>query len=231
MKQVFAIFCAVILMPGLNAHAWVGGPWSNNNSSPNGDDGVYEAVATTTNGMGIYRWGVFNQHLAFNNNSQNSTNIWFYRGITYFGQSFGIVNSALGLVNVIGNGSTNNTRTTSTLNPNTGVVGAGTVGLVGLPPSNGNVGFCNSSFKAKITAKAPVTRFKGSGIVSFTGAPDTELTTTSLTFTTVPSGTTVVETTRSTGGQSSDFPERGKSVKFKVIGSKASSFQGAGNNF
>lgn len=61
MKKIFAIFCAIILMPTLNCHAWVGGPFSNNSFfGENGDDGVYEASASGVNGIGLFRFVVGN---------------------------------------------------------------------------------------------------------------------------------------------------------------------------
>lgn len=224
MKQVFAVFCIIILMPSMSAHAWVGGPWSNNNAAPGGDDGTYEAVATATNGMGMYRWGVKNSggNLEFNAGSLSSSNLWYYRGISYFGQCFGTVNSVLGVVSVVGNGTNAFTKSTTTVDNSTNppTVLNLTIGIFG--SQGGNVFYCNSAFTAKFTSKVPVKRFKGSGTISFTGDMDTETTTTTLTYTSVPSGTTVVETTTSTGGESEDFPQRGKAVKFKVIGSQVS---------
>lgn len=56
MKKFFAVFSAICLIPGLNAYAWVGGPYSNNSfSDVGGDDGVYEAIGTAKNGIGMYR--------------------------------------------------------------------------------------------------------------------------------------------------------------------------------
>ena len=226
MKKAFAVFSALILMPGLNAHAWVGGPWSNDSYQHNGDDGVYEAVATATNGIGIYRWGVSNNggNLEFAAGSFASSNLWYYRGISYYGMCFGIVNSHLGVVSVVGNGTTDLLKSTTTVDADTGTVITVTIGLLGPDSStaSGNIAFCNSAFTAKISSKAPVKRFQGKGQVSFTGQPDTETTTTNLTYTTNPSGTTVTENTTSSGGESEEFPQRGKSVFFKVIGSQVS---------
>jgi len=62
MKKCFAVFCAVFLLPMFSAQAWIGGPFSDNSFfGENGDDGVYEAVATTQNGIGIYRIVVGNE--------------------------------------------------------------------------------------------------------------------------------------------------------------------------
>ncbi len=127
MKQIFAVFCAIILMPGMSAHAWVGGPWSNNSPLESGDDGIYEAVGTMTNGTGMYRWAVRNNGVstggvtstsATDSTSSNvmfgggilgasSSNVWYYRGIVYYGPAFGTVNSAIGIVSVVGNAATN----------------------------------------------------------------------------------------------------------------------------
>lgn len=226
MKKAFAVFCALVLMPGLNAQAWVGGPWSNNNLEPSGDDGVYEAVATATNGLGLYRWGVKNSEgsLEFNNGSFAASNLWYYKGVAYYGMCFGIVNSDMGIVSVVGNGTTDLLKSSTTVDADTGTVITVTIGILGPAAAtpSGNVAYTNSAFTAKITSKHPVKRFKGKGTASFNGTPDTELTTTTLTYTTVPSGTTVTETTSSTGGQNEDFPQRGPEVKFRVIGTQVS---------
>ncbi|MFK5920597.1 MAG: hypothetical protein QM496_00340 [Verrucomicrobiota bacterium] len=129
MKKAFAVFTAIILMPSLNAHAWVGGPWSGNNSSQSGDDGIYEAVATMTNGTGLYRWAVRNNSISSTSNQSTvssptapqssnvlfgggilgaqSSNVWYYRGVVYYGPVFGVVNSAMGIVTAVANAATN----------------------------------------------------------------------------------------------------------------------------
>lgn len=56
MKKLFAIFCAVCLMPSFSAQAWIGGPFSNSSYfGTSGVDGVYEAVATGPNTIGFVR--------------------------------------------------------------------------------------------------------------------------------------------------------------------------------
>lgn len=132
MKKLFALFCAVCLMPAFSAQAWIGGPFSNNSFfQPAGTDGVYEASATAINGMGIYRFAVGNEFAGVNPtavafsvprqvvyqpgtivqepsiNSGNVvigawgggfTNIWYYRGVQYFGNTLGTVNAVSGQV-------------------------------------------------------------------------------------------------------------------------------------
>jgi hypothetical protein len=56
MKKIFALFCAVFLMPTFSAQAWIGGPFSSNAFfGETGADGVYEATASAVNGLGLYR--------------------------------------------------------------------------------------------------------------------------------------------------------------------------------
>jgi hypothetical protein len=157
MKKAFAVFCALVLMPGLNAQAWVGGPWSNNNSQPTGDDGIYEAVATMTNGTGMYRWAVRNQsggatatasdvnvltaqsgNVLFGGGSLGtwSSNVWYYKGITYYGRAFGTVNSSMGIVSVIGNATaiTNDPSDPTVNNVPTSLTGSGNTSNVTITP-------------------------------------------------------------------------------------------------
>ena len=133
MKKFFAIFTAVILMPSSQIMAWTGGPFSNDNALPGGDDGIYEAVATMSNGVGLFRFGVRNNgvssqafagggggggattttqsassNVQFNAGLLNaySSNIWYYKGISYYGTCFGMANSKLGIVSAVGNATT-----------------------------------------------------------------------------------------------------------------------------
>jgi hypothetical protein len=74
MKKIFTIFCAVCLMPSFSAHAWIGGPFSGNSFfGSDGDDGVYEAAATATNGIGLYRIVVGNNFEGVNPQGVNAS--------------------------------------------------------------------------------------------------------------------------------------------------------------
>jgi len=70
MKQIFALFCAFVLLPAYTSHAWIGGPFSNNSHFPNAEDGVYEAIGTIVpdvlnplppSGVGVFRFVVGNR--------------------------------------------------------------------------------------------------------------------------------------------------------------------------
>ena len=184
MKKVFGIFAAVILMPALQVQAWVGGPWSNNSYQDNGDDGIYEAVGSLTDGTAMYRWAVNNEGTAAGTaftapagaiNGAHASNVQFgglfgstnphviwYRGIVYYGRCFGIVNSGLhgGLVMVTGNATDNALSGGQNLN---GV----TLTAAANPKS-----IANSTFRARINRSSFNKRFHGYGQVHFIGAGD-----------------------------------------------------------
>tara|TARA_B110000305_G_C19250703_1_gene544603 strand:+ start:284 stop:688 length:405 start_codon:yes stop_codon:yes gene_type:complete len=62
MKNIIAIFCTLFLAPTSHSYAWIGGPFSNNSYfGESGDDGVYEAIATGPNAIGIFRIVVANE--------------------------------------------------------------------------------------------------------------------------------------------------------------------------
>jgi hypothetical protein len=124
MKKIFAAFCAIVLMPSFSAQAWVGGPFSQNTYfGVDGDDGVYEAIATGRNAIGIFRIVVDNkgQSLGFSTTNtgvtftfpvsgntsvggltSSNSNVWFVDGVSYFGDCLGTVNSKAGVVTAIG---------------------------------------------------------------------------------------------------------------------------------
>ncbi len=117
-QKLFAIFCAVCLLPSFSAQAWVGGPFSNNNSlGLGGEDGVYEAVATAENTVGFIRIVIGNNFEGVNPPTPSSiqdpapsiiqepasgnvmhgalgnlTNtIWYSEGFVYAGRAFGSI--------------------------------------------------------------------------------------------------------------------------------------------
>jgi hypothetical protein len=162
---------------------WRGGPLSNNNALPGGDYGVYEAIATMTNGTGLYRFavrnngadsqaafggttgpaGITSSNVQFSAGLLNaqSSHVWYYKGITYYGVALGSANHDMGIVSATGNATNNIPEPLVTSN---GVVINGSTG--------NNIGFANSNFIAKFRDKGPAFRFSGTGQVSFTGNAD-----------------------------------------------------------
>ena len=137
MKKIFAVTLALIVVPSFHAHAWIGGPFNNNSFTPEGDDGIYEAIAIPVigSGMGLYRWGVNNRSAGgtqFTNGLQGGTgnvlfggmvgnfnqHIWYFNGETYFGPCYGSVNSGVGTVSCVGTAATAVPRVTSPAQPN-----------------------------------------------------------------------------------------------------------------
>ena len=129
MKKIFAAFCAIVLMPSFSAQAWTGGPFSQNSYfGEDGDTGVYEAIGTGRNAIGIFRIVVDNTgqesspttvttapgggtttvtvpvsgNTSIGGLTSSSSNSWFVEGIAYFGDTLGTVNSVLGIVSAIG---------------------------------------------------------------------------------------------------------------------------------
>lgn len=187
MKKIFALFCAVFLMPSFSAQAWIGGPFSNNAFfGETGSDGIYEATASAINGIGLFRIVVGNEFqgagaqqvqntgdapstvtaagnigrpIGFTQIKSGNTvigslgsswsNIWYFRGVSYLGRTFGTANFASGLVMAVGEAySTDvvNPRVPIAQNP-TGVnlpVGAS------LPQDLTPLSFLSSSFRAQI---------------------------------------------------------------------------------
>jgi hypothetical protein len=118
MKQIFALFCAIVLLPSYTSQAWVGGPFSNNSHFAQAEDGVYEAIATGQGGVaavGIFRFAVANRapglptglpaaSVASGNvfigflGTTPVSNIWFINGLRYIGTTLGTVNEAASTV-------------------------------------------------------------------------------------------------------------------------------------
>lgn len=121
MKKIFAVFCAVFLMPAFSAQAWIGGPFSNGSHfGASGADGVYEAVATGANTLGYYRIVIGNNtnpgigtpttttgtgapsingviasgNVVLGALGNQSTTFWYSGGVAYAGRAFGTVSFA-----------------------------------------------------------------------------------------------------------------------------------------
>ena len=183
MKKIFAIFCAVFLLPTLNVHAWVGGPFSNNNYfGENGDDGVYEASASAINGIGLFRFAVGNN---FPGTTDIDTGVAFVPITDIFGNIVAIipffpVNS--GNLTFGGFGQDSNIwfirgvsysgQTNGTVNSVTGTVAA--VATANGPSTGSAV--LNSGFRASLVKTGPtlpVASFRGAGrgaVIPQTGA-------------------------------------------------------------
>lgn len=247
MKKVFAVFSAVILMPAYSSFAWIGGPFSQNSYFENGDDGVYEAIAATSNGVGLYRFAVRNNGVSgesaagvvnglhdsnvfFNGGliQATSSNVWYYKGITYLGPCFGTASIELGIVTAIGNASSTFGGGAGQGGINPGGVTQGVNNItIANPTAARNIAFANSNWTATITQEFPLVRFRGHGTVSFVGAT-VDTTVRTVTFNhpvqNLPDGTTVTRTTVFTDseGDDEDFSQVGHRRRILVYGTKVS---------
>jgi hypothetical protein len=204
MKKIFALFCAVCLMPSFSAQAWIGGPFSNNAFfGETGSDGIYEASASAVNGIGLFRIVVGNEFQGAGAQQVQNTgdaastvtaagnigrpigytqiksgntvigavgspwsNIWYFRGVSYFGRTLGTANFASGLVMGVGEA-----YSSDVVNPRVPVtqagVGAGAVPVgARLPQDLTPLSFLSSSFKAQIKASGQLIAartFQGTG--------------------------------------------------------------------
>lgn len=185
MKKIFTIFCAVCLMPSFSAHAWIGGPFSNNSYfSEQGDDGVYEAVAIPVNnranpnqviknGIGMYRWAV-------TNNTSFSDGVSTSVSQVFFDDQGNILFTLVDIIPLTSNvyfggvGQTSHTwfiegvayRGSCEGTANSGI---GVINCVGTAASNDGTGLIESTFKGKYSSAGdggegiPISRFRAKG--------------------------------------------------------------------
>jgi len=177
MKKIFAIFCALVLLPSFNVNAWVGGPFSNNNYfGENGDDGVYEASASGINGIGLFRFAVGNNFSGTTDlTTQATTNVITQGGAVVAVLPVFPINS--GNLTFGGFGADSNIwflrgvsykgETTGTVNSVRGVVAAvGTARSSTGPTGLDTPDIVNSGFRGKLVKTGrtlPVASFRGTG--------------------------------------------------------------------
>ncbi len=197
MKQIFAIFLAICVLPGFHSYAWVGGPFSNNTYfGEQGDDGIYEAVAIPrggNNGIGLFRWAVTNAFQGLDPSNTTSINFSFGNSSSDF------TVPVSGNVSFDGVATYTNTWfiegnyyrgfTTGTVNSGLGIVSATGVARTAAG-INGVAESISSGFTATFTNSdngIPVRRFEGRGRAAGT-SPDVG------TFTIAVFGTKVQDT-------------------------------------
>lgn len=249
MKQVFGIFAALILVPSMQSQAWIGGPWGNDSYQSNGDDGIYEAVGTLTDGTAMYRWAVNNENpggvamVGGQANAAQTSNVDFggligaasphviwYRGLVYYGRCFGIVNSHMKTVMVTGNASTQGLNGSlgqlNGVDLTTGDASALNfqVARAASATLSNRKTVANSTWKGKITSKYPMKRFHGWGTISFIGQPDFELIVVAVDplFNFFGSSVEVVTQTIDSTSSSSQFLPEGHKVGMRVFGNQVS---------
>ncbi|MFZ4767002.1 MAG: hypothetical protein ACOYMN_18775 [Roseimicrobium sp.] len=176
------VILAASAFAGTNAMALVGGPFDNGDHSILFErGGVYQAAFSFRNGSGV---AVFAQDNSFEVAAGAGTvtgmfslrnrSMFYYKGVTYAGVAWGIVDVEARLVTGFTNGNSDyiaSGTTAGSATPQQGISAARDQDIV----HNGDLGAtANSQFTAKITTTSPILRFRGKGSVTFMGYPELE---------------------------------------------------------
>jgi hypothetical protein len=179
MKKLSALLTIFALFTS-QTFAWVGGPYSSN-TADGVTSGIFQYTVRGTNVSGMSR---FSQNVNAAYNSQFGDSVIYYNGVTYYGESYGIVDFAGGTcdgvinVNAAGADLTNPAAVlTSAHGTSFGVFNGVRYGLgnpliggvysPGGPEATHMTG--NGTWTGTITRKHPVPRFSGAGVMTFFG--------------------------------------------------------------
>jgi hypothetical protein len=188
MKKFSASFALAAMFLQSTAFAWVGGPYSNN-TTDGIDGGIFQYTIRGSRTSGMSR---FSQNLSSSYNSEFGDSVIYFRGTTYYGESYGFVDFASkkvdGIINASASGADNNPQslwrsaTGTTWGVFNGVrygIGNPLFGGVfdGTSPSSKR-SVVNASWRGKLTKTRPVPRFNGKGEASFLGEGNSTTTTT-----------------------------------------------------
>lgn len=177
MKRISLILASLVLVFATKASAFKGGPFDNGDYSGLLDNsGVYQVSFRFSNGSGFAQFGNNVDVTAFVTTTGGATvtpsatysifnrSVIYYKGMTYLGTCYGMVDHERKIVSGVTNGNSDVNTTTTTTTTTGALAGvfptAATTNLF----NNGNVGFpCNTNFNCKITNEYPILRFNGRG--------------------------------------------------------------------
>ncbi len=170
---------ALVMSFSASAFALVGGPFDNGDFSELLDqNGIYQWVASFPNGLGQ---GQFNDTTSVGPTLTGSTSgtattntgigtvqdrsIFYYKGVTFFGQCFGQVDLSSKTISCVTNGSSDTTISTSSSSSNGSTTGQqSATSASGTITNNGNLGMvANSEWNGNITSTNPTLVFHGTG--------------------------------------------------------------------
>ncbi len=174
-----SLLVALAMSFSASAFALVGGPFDNGDFSQLLDqNGIYQWVASFPNGLGQ---GQFNDASSVGPTLTGSTSgtattntgigtvqdrsIFYYKGVTFFGQCFGQVDLSSKTISCVTNGSSDTTISTSSSSSNGSSTGQQTAtSASGTITDNGNLGMvANSEWNGNITSTNPTLVFHGTG--------------------------------------------------------------------
>lgn len=162
-----------------NANAWVGGPFDNGNHGAGLENGaIYQATLTLANGSGYL---YFSPDAAIAPDSGtaptnyaprgaiNNRSVIYYKGVTYIGSAFGMVDGEARHVEGSLNGSSEVTFSTTTQNTNNNffTFSQTQTSVSSALVSSTRSFTVNGNFIAKVYQTAPSFRFRGKGELVF----------------------------------------------------------------
>jgi hypothetical protein len=187
MKRIIASLVIGVSALSGQAFALVGGPFDNNSHSAALDRlATYQAVLSFPNGSGYVYFNP-GQLIASENpalptafsqkGSSNNRSVVYYKGITYVGGAFGMVDIDARYVQADINGSSDvaiSAATTSTQS-NFFTFSQNTTSVSSSITSSGRSYVNNGNFEGRITQTSPILRFRGKGEMAFLSptGPDT----------------------------------------------------------
>ena len=249
MKKFSACFALAAMLSQSTAFAWVGGPYSDN-TTDGITGGIFQYTIRGKRTSGMSR---FSQNTASAFNSEFGDSVVYFRGTTYYGESYGFVDFASqkcdGMINAATAGADNNPQslwrsaTGTTWGVNNGVrYGIGNPLFGGVFDGSNNAAkraVVNATWSGKLTKTKPVPRFSGKGEASFLGEGNssTTITVSSATgdFDTPtppalpvdpPTNGSITTTTINQG----DGPKVEATIKIKVYGGRISTAPYLGTN-
>lgn len=241
MKKFGAILSLLALISQSTALAWIGGPYSNN-TYDGFDGGVFSGTIRGSRCTGLFRFSQGAEAYV----SPFGDSIVYFKGMTYYGESYGFIDTVGGSATGVTNGqnSGNNTGDPGGSNfRNNNGTGFGVSNGVGTTVNAGgaainqqfgniNSAAANASWNGKITSKRPTIRFKGKGEISFFGLGGTISTYESVESTgdffeprVGPGGEALADsdgTRASVTTRDNDFPKFTDVIKIKVTGGRVS---------
>lgn len=163
LKKIHLLFGLMLAMPAAS-HALSGGPFDNGDASGVFDDqGYYQVAFHFRNGLGF---GQFGNNVGMipttgaNSPTTKGTvlnrSVLYYKGVTYVGTCFGMVDHARGLVTGVTNA---NSDVGATAVPS----GNGTALSTVVVKNGGRNLVANTSWECRITQKQPILKFNGKG--------------------------------------------------------------------
>jgi hypothetical protein len=171
MKRFSLILASLVLIFGSKASAFSGGPFDNGDYSTLLDEnGIYQVAFRFSNGSGFAQFGNnVNQELFLpvtTGTGVSSTtfsvlnrSILYYKGVTYLGTCFGMVDHERKTVSGVTNGQSDITTSQTTTGG-----GGPTITSTNTLIFNGGLGFtANTEFICKIKNTYPILRFNGKG--------------------------------------------------------------------